>query len=103
MAKSRVKVEKAKKVGKVKKGQVVRLTPSTIQLLKSHRGSGESWDTALHNYIESQLADETPVMWTLPSKLYSSSAEAKGLAITECARSGRPLTHREIPIKVREA
>lgn len=88
---------------KPKKGKVVRLAPDTIRLLKEYRGPGISWDDALRIYVETVKGEESASMWTLPSKLFPSEAEARGLALVECARAGLPPSHKEIPIAVRES
>lgn len=79
-------------------GKVIRLKTELIRLINNHRAKGESWSTV----IERLIGKPNMSMWTLPSKLYSTKSEAKGVAVQEAAMAGKSLEEIEQPIKVME-
>lgn len=91
---------------KPKLGRVVRLSDPLVHYISQYRKGGETWDTALRRLLHVELERTAPVerisMWTLPSRLVPTRAEALGLAVAEAVREARPLTERESPIKVYE-
>jgi len=97
----------AKRIQKPKSGKVIRVSKSLAEYVNSQRHVGETWDTALRRFIGASPDSETPIqrrfMWTLPSRLLPTRAEATGIAIYEAAQSKLALEDRENPIKVYEA
>lgn len=79
-----------------KPGKVIRLNKRIYERIKAHRERGETWSETL----EKLLLSPGPSMWTLPSKLVPTRAEANGIAISEAAKDGIPLEERELPIQV---
>lgn len=91
-----VKDMEAKKVPKPKPGKVIRIPKELKDMIEQERLVGESWGQTIKRLIE----DKGSPYWALPSKVLKSYAEARGEAIAEAARLGKPIDDIEQPIKV---
>ena len=84
---------------KPKPGKVIRIPKALKELVEKESIGKESWGQTIQRLIKR----DGPHMWTLPSKLVPTLAEAKGIAIAEAVDSGLDLVESEQPIKVSEA
>lgn len=83
-----------------KPGKVIRIPKDLLGVLKAEREQGETWGQVIKRLIKEK--PDSLSMWTLPSKLLPTKAEARGLAIAEAVEGGLDLDHAEQPIKVFE-
>lgn len=81
---------------KPKPGKVIRIPKALKERIESESIGKETWGQTIQRLIKR----DGPHMWTLPSKLVPTKAEARGLAIAEAAESGVELSESEQPIKV---
>ena len=95
------KTKKARKQPRDQKpGKVIRIPKDLKDLLSREKEPGESWGAVINRLLRTH--PESLSMWTLPSRLLPTKAEARGIAIREAAQSGLDLDLAEQPIRVCE-
>lgn len=78
--------------------KIIRVEKEVLNSLADYYSIHGSWSKALRAYIQDN--DRKP-LWTLPSFLFNTKAQANGEALKRAVQSGDDPTARENPIKVR--
>ena len=85
-------------MAKPKKGRVVRLTPDLVKLVSESQHKGET----IPSVIRRLLTPRGLVRFVLPSDIYETVEDARGVAVMKAVKSKAKRAEKPIAVRVKE-